>query len=435
MLIVGAGLTGLAVAQRLESRGCDDYLLVESECRPGGWAKTDWDGLYGSDRAVHALYFRDPAIRDLVDGLLSGRWVAHNKNCIVDSRGVRTPFPFHANLYGRPPEVVEECLLGLRHAWSHRDVSDTRPITFADWVDANYGFGVAKHFMEPYNTKMWTVPPSQMGHDWLGRFRSDVEPSRILAGALRPIDSDIGLNAKFFYPERGISEVSDALASGLSRAPRFSSRVVGVDVGQRLAWLDDGTGLKYETMISTVPLTTMAGLVGDLPGPVLSAASRLESMDLVLVDVGFADAPPSDVHWAYLPDPDILAYRLQLCHVFSPLLAPPGHGLYCLEIAHSRHRPLPATPIRDRVIADLVRSGWLRSPDVTFYRERRLPCAYVIPRVDAAADAELVRHHLGAHGIYSIGRYGKWTYSNMEDALIDGRAMADTLLAGEPVLV
>ena len=115
-MILGAGLTGLAAAARLEELGESDYLLVEKEDRPGGWATTDWTGAYGADKGVHVLYFRDDEVRGHVEELLGGKWIRHEKRCVVDSGGIRTPFPFHANLHGRPPEVVEECVAGLRIA-------------------------------------------------------------------------------------------------------------------------------------------------------------------------------------------------------------------------------------------------------------------------------------------------------------------------------
>ena len=111
-------------------------------------------------------------------------------------------------------------------------------------------------------------------------------------------------------------------------------------------------------------------------------------------------------------------------------MSPAGHGLYIVEIAHSPCRPLPKTSIKQRVLADLLRLGWLRSKnDVTFVRERHLPCAYAVPLVGSAPRATSLRRSLEALDIYSIGRYGGWKYSNMEDAMIDGRAAADRLLA------
>ena len=75
----------------------------------------------GADRGIHVLYFREPRLQDLVEELLEGDLLRHDKRCVIDSGGVRTPFPFHANLFGRPLDVVEECLAGLWEASLRRN--------------------------------------------------------------------------------------------------------------------------------------------------------------------------------------------------------------------------------------------------------------------------------------------------------------------------
>ena len=126
----------------------------------------------------------------------------------------------------------------------------------------------------------------------------------------------------------------------------------------------------------------------------------------------------------------MLAYRAHAVHALSPEMMPKGHGLFCLEISHSRHRPLPPGDLKRRVVDDLVRTGWIADPaDVVFVRERRFANSYVLPRVGFKEDAALVRAHALTHDIRSIGRYGEWKYCNQEDALVDGRSAALELAA------
>jgi UDP-galactopyranose mutase len=426
VFIVGAGLAGLSAAYHLEAKGCTNLVIVEAEDRPGGWAKTDWTGPWGADRAIHVFYFRSPEMHRWVGELLGGRWREHVKRCVIDSGGIRTPFPYHANLNGRPTEVVIECLRGLWEASLARSKPHEPPVTFADWIALSNGPGVAKHFMDPYNTKMWTVPPSEMGWEWMGDFIPAPEPARIIEGALTESDSRMGLNATFHYAPLGASELASALAARV-RPIRYDRRLVEIDARAHVATLDDGTRVRYEALVSTMPLRALAKLLEPLPAAASGAAHRLESIDLVLADVGFVDAEPTDTHWAYLPDSDVLAYRLHVVHALSLEMMPPGCGLYCLEISHSRHRPLPAGVMRAQVVDDLVRTRWLRSADqVRFYRERRFPCSYVLPRVGFQHDAAQVRAHAESFGIHSIGRFGHWKYCNQEDALVDGLRFAES---------
>jgi UDP-galactopyranose mutase len=54
--------------------------------------------------------------------------------------------------------------------------------------------------------------------------------------------------------------------------------------------------------------------------------------------------------------------------------------------------------------------------------------AYVI--YDAWRDKNLNKIHqrLQEHSIHSVGRYGEWKYSSMQEAVLDGKATAQTLL-------
>jgi protoporphyrinogen oxidase len=424
----------LSAAYNLEAAGTTDYLLIEAENRPGGWAKTDWTGPYGSDRAVHALYFRDSRIEGWVRELLDDSWITHRKRCLVDSTGVRTPFPFHANLYGRPRQVVEECLSGLWQASLEQSRLPATPATFADWINLSYGAGVAAHFMNPYNSKMWTVPPSAMEWQWTAGFVPTISPDRILAGALKPLESGFGWNATFHYPHRGLSALSDALASRV-KPIRYGVALSGILPADGVALLSDGSSIEYSRLVSTIPLKSIFGLFRPEPYEVAGALSRLEALDLVLIDIGFRGRPDDDVHWVYLPDADILPYRLQLVHSFSDALVPSGCGLYCAEVSHSVHRPLPSGSLSDRVIDDLIRTGWLQSRDqVEFVRERRFPCAYVIPRLGHGKDVATLREYLLRWNIWSVGRYGEWKYSNMEQALLDGERAAELVMAEDVVV-
>jgi protoporphyrinogen oxidase len=428
ILIVGAGLTGLSTAFHLEKRGFKNYRLIEAEGVPGGWARTDWGGEYGADRGGHVLYFRNDRIRDWVSHLIGGDWTLFDKHCLIDSGGVRTPFPFHANLHGRPPEVVESCLAGLRQAIARGGLKES-PATFEEWNLQHFGSGVNVHFMHPYNSKMWTVPPSEMDSHWMGNFIPTVSWQRVVAGARRSLDGRIGLNSTFYYPKRGLSILAEALASEVSRI-EYNIALVDVIATDNTAILSDGTEQKYSHLICTLPLKTLGSMLRSPSLAAHPALKRLEAVDLLLADVGFRGPEVSDVHWVYFPDPEVLGFRLQLLHALSPELAPAGHGLYCLEISHSRHRPLPTGDLRHRIISDLIRLGWLRSEDqVTFYRERRLRDAYILPRVGFQKDAAALKDELDQLAIISVGRYGDWKYSNMEDALLDGARTAERILS------
>ncbi len=80
----------------------------------------------------------------------------------------------------------------------------------------------------------------------------------------------------------------------------------------------------------------------------------------------------------------------------------------------------------EREAADgLVRCGMIaRREDVLFARARDLPNAYVLYDKDYGPSRDALLAWLEAQGIHTAGRYGRWEYSSMEDAMIAGRDVA-----------
>jgi protoporphyrinogen oxidase len=74
---------------------------------------------------------------------------------------------------------------------------------FEEWIYSTLGSGIAKHFMLPYNEKLWTVSPKELSCEWMGRFVPGTSLEQILDGALSDHSRNIGYNASFGYPLKG----------------------------------------------------------------------------------------------------------------------------------------------------------------------------------------------------------------------------------------
>src|SRR5207244_9817811 len=98
-----------------------------------------------------------------------------------------------------PEEAMLECLVGLIE--SQTIDRDRAYRNFEEWVLARFGAGVAKHFMVPYNLKVWATPLARMGFYWIAERVAVVDWKKALETTLRPKVTDWGPNATFGYPE------------------------------------------------------------------------------------------------------------------------------------------------------------------------------------------------------------------------------------------
>lgn len=420
MVVLGAGLTGLAAGLELERRRVP-YRVFERGSAVGGHALTVEEAGYRFDRTGHLLHLRSDELRAEVADWLDGDFETIERRSVVFTHGVYTRYPFQANTLGLPAEVAYECLLGFVQADAARDASV--PTNFEEYCRKHFGAGFSRHFMLPYNEKLWGIPAREITTTWCDRFVPRPKLEDVIAGAVGLADPKLGYNARFLYPRRGIGELGRGLARRVANVS-LDSAVKRIDAEQRLLELD-GRSVRYDVLINTAPLPALLRLFTRLPGEVGSALGRLRATPLYYLDVALATPAGRDFHWAYVPEPKYPFYRVGCYSHFSSQMAPPGKANLYVELA-SREEPDLASAL-PAVLPGLIEMGVIRSPsDVAFARLRKLDPAYVI--YDAAREGALatIAPFLNEHGVISTGRYGGWNYSSMEDALLFGRTAATT---------
>src|SRR5438445_5745966 len=158
--------------------------------------------------------------------------------------GVFTPYPFQANIFGLPREVVLDCLLGLLKAkypaeFGLKQAAEP-PRNFHEWVSINFGEGIARHFMVPYNEKLLGVSLDELRPEYAERFIPRPSLEDVIKGALGFSRESLGYNAKFVYPrEGGISALPRAFARAIKIPPLYKTIVKQVDLRTRTVTLSD----------------------------------------------------------------------------------------------------------------------------------------------------------------------------------------------------
>jgi protoporphyrinogen oxidase len=360
-------------------------------------------------------------MRAWIQSLLPDRLRAVRRNSRVFSHGVYTRYPYQANTFGLPPQVAYECLTGYLEA-REREASAPEPANFEQFCLKHFGRGFSEHFMIPYNAKLWGVHPREITAEWCSRFVPRPKLEDVLAGAVGLNDRELGYNADFLYPERGIGELTDALGAGLPGPLHLRHAPLAIDWRARKLRFADGE-VPYQVLISTAPLDALVKLLVDAPAEVTRAAERLVCNPLLYLDVALDRPCGIDMHWAYVPEPRYPFYRVGCYSNFSELMAPPGKaGLY-VELS-SRETP-DMRALLPEVIAGLTDMRIIDKPeDVRFAELRRIDHAYVVFNHDYYKALHVLRPFLEEQRIVCAGRYGGWNYSSMEDALMFGREAA-----------
>jgi UDP-galactopyranose mutase len=431
-VVIGAGPSGLSAAYHLNS---GPVLLLEGEERVGGLCRSVYDGDFIFDQAGHIMFTRDPSIMEMYTKLLGDNLHWQDREAWVytqtDAGGVYTRYPFQAAFYGLPVETVTECLIGAIEA-QYGAGSTQQPRNFEEFIYRHWGTGIAKHFMVPYNQKLWAVPLSEMAFEWLGSRVPQPKIEDMIVGALRPQPKPMGPNARFGYPLRGGFE---ALMRGFlpllatrNVEIQYNSWVSAVSPRRHILRLATGEEIGYGRLLSSMPLPALIQAIGDeAPMAVRDAARLLRKVSVRCVNVGIGRGDITDKHWVYYHQ-DTVFHRIFVQSNASPYCQPPGTTGLTAEITYSEYKPLPEEGLEERVLADFKRVGMLRDDDeILCLNQVDIPYAYVVQDHARPAAVQTIRDWLATQDIYLCGRYAEWEYYNSDNAIASGRTAAQQL--------
>jgi protoporphyrinogen oxidase/glycosyltransferase involved in cell wall biosynthesis len=483
-VVIGAGPTGLSAAYHLGANS----LLLDQNPTIGGWCRSIVDNGFTFDYAGHIMFSNDPYVHELYRKLLGDNVHWQDREAWIYSKSVYTRYPFQGALYGLPPDVLKECIIGAIEArfgsvkaekpkkiedavakaassspsvGKAESITDDLPLTdccadgiaecevsladsasltlgtqksdepknFEEFIYKVWGAGVAKHFAIPYNRKLWAVPLTEMETSWLGGRVPLPDLEEMIDGALRPVAKPQGPNARFGYPLKGgFQALMDGFLPLLQGDMKLNAKVVKVVPSRHEVHLADGSVHRYRQLISTMPLTKLVDMIGtEAPISVQQAARRLRHVSVRCVNIGVARENVTDKHWIYYPE-DTVFHRIFVQGNASPHCNPPGgFGITC-EITYAPTKPLPCDgeDLIDLCIRDCIRVGLLREDDVVLARNQvDMPFAYVVYDHARKQAVETIREFMTSRDIVLVGRYSEWEYYNSDHAFLAGRKGAD----------
>jgi len=422
-LIVGAGISGLATAAFLRDK---DLLVLEADREIGGYCKTIKDSGFTWDYSGHFFHFKHPDIEAWLRERMPGQDIRTvHKNSFIAYKGGLIDFPFQKNIHQLPQAEFIECLHDLYFARSSdvpREKGKAPEGNFKEMLYARFGRGIAERFLIPYNEKLYACDLGTLDRDAMGRFFPHADLTDIVRNMVTPDNATY--NATFTYPAGGAIEYVKALASAVkTESIALEERLLSIDLKNRVA-KTNRREIAFDRLVSSAPFNQLVAMTG------LSHDASVFTWNKVLVfNLGFDRKAATGRHWVYFPDKGTSFYRIGY---YDNIFDADRLSLY-VELGYPRDAtlgPKEIEALKARVLADLAKEGVIDGHKLVAQHSVVMDPAYVhITRASMAEHTRLSRI-LRAHGVYSIGRYGGWTYCSIEDNIVEARALAGDFDAG-----
>ncbi len=473
IVILGAGPTGLGAAYRLKELGYSNFVIFERHPYVGGLSHSFKDAQgFTWDIGGHVMFSHYSYYDRCFEALMGDEYTLNNRESWVRMFDRWVPYPFQNNVRYLPKEACYECLSGLIRAQAARasGASHADAANFGEFIDSVFGEGIAKHFMRPYNFKVWAYPPERMNKHWIGERVAVIDTDRALRNVILGLDDfGWGPNNQFKFPRAGgTGEFYRRFGPVLGLTPdgreapgshiRLNKEVVSIDADAKTVTFADGAVEPYDLLISTMPLDLLCTRVlresAARPGVPLEtiarAASGLLHSSGYMVGIGLRSrtpgaGTPSTMSWMYFPESNCPFYRVTYLSNYSPFMTPDKDNFYSLlcEVSESPAKPTPGDENRNprAVIDDVIRgleNAGLFEPGERdnivstwcYYADY----SYPTPSVDRDDILTRVIPWLEARHIFSRGRFGMWKYevANTDHSLMQGVELVNRLILAEP---
>jgi len=419
--ILGGGVAGVLTARTLRARGYDVHVFEKDE-RIGGLCRSDViEGFVYDVAGGHVLHSRDRTV--LADMLRAcDDTVGIERNTKIYHHGRYVKYPFENGLADLPPQHNYECLKGYVDAYVARAAGAPEPQNFRDWILWRFGDGIARHFMWPYNEKIWSVDLRTVSSEWCSGKVPEAPLDDVIKGSIGLESEGYTHQALFHYPRRGGFETFvHAFARGFEDRIRTSTPVREVVVRERGFEVN---GEKFDRMVNTLPLRFLFDVLRPAPpAEIRDALAGVKHLSLSTVFVAI-DAPDiAPYSWIYLPHPeDGPMNRITYAHRYSPENAPPGCSSVLAEITSVGGEGSPDLPELERtVVRGLEKMGSLSSDRVRFTRSHFSEYAYPLYDLGFSQRIGRVLDWLDRSGIPSIGRFARYTYVNTDQVYMQVR--------------
>ena len=429
--ILGGGLAGISSAYHLNDNL--EVSVYEKSEITGGLLRTDEKKGYFFDFGPHIYFHKDPYFLEIFKK--SVNLVGYEERIAKAAQWSfkkLIEYPYSLHLMGLPESVVAECVSDFISCQVEiaKGFSPS-PKNYDEYCREYYGNGLNRHFMQKYSKKMWTIPPTEIDIDWVGKAVKMPDFREVIRGSIEKRSLSAHFIQEFFYPTRMGAQ---ALINGLERMCsknkiiNTKKEVCEINLQSKNILFKDGSSTNYELIISSIPLPELKKIIVNLPKKIIDAIDKLNKLSVLLLNIGGKFIKNNPYHWIYFDQDDALFRRIHYPSKLSDYMAPKGMQSIQMEISYSKFDPLKKSPdiILEKCCNQLYENGFLSSrgvPELSFTRQ--IDYAYAIMDKNRKKNVPIIREFLHKNGFLTCGRFGEWDYIWTDKVLHSGKSAAE----------
>ena len=263
----------------------------------------------------------------------------------------------------------------------------------------------------------FTIDLDNLDADAMGRFFPYADKEDIIRNFRQ--SKNESYNGSFLYHKGGAIEYVHALERDLdTNKIVLNERVVSIDMKKHVIETNKRT-IQYDHLISTIPFTRLLQLC-QFP----YNQKVLTSNKVLVFNLGFeGKGLDTKNHWIYFPEKKYCFYRVGF---YSNIIPSDRMSLY-VEIGFNSNATIDINKMLARTLEDLYKAHIVGEERLISWHSVVMNPAYVHINKQGIEEVTRCKEELAHYDIYSIGRYGSWNYSSIEDNMKEAIQLTSTI--------
>jgi len=416
-LIIGAGISGLTIANFLK----EDYLIIEKENEIGGYCRTIKKGDFIWDYAGHFFHFKTDEFKKIFMDKIDKNDIIYKDKCTkILYQDKLIDYPFQTNIHELDKNEFIDCLYDLFNKEEKENYDN-----FLDMLYGKFGKSIVEKFLKPYNEKLYACDLQTLDKDAMGRFFPYANINQIINNMKK--NEDVSYNNSFLYPKNGAGSFIDILYNNLNKENvLLNTTISSIDMDKKIAIDNNGQEYEFEYLINTAPLNHFLPLFNNKE--LLKLKEELSYNKVLVFNLGFNKKSKYDKeHWMYIPNKKCNYYRIGF---YDNILDSNKLSMY-IEIGYSKNSKITQKDIEEQLkltLKNLKEQNIIDNETILEeYVSIVMDPAYVHINGNTDAKVSELKENFAKNNIYTIGRYGGWTYCSMEDCMLEAKKLSEII--------
>lgn len=408
--VIGAGISGLSVAQLLKNR--HEVVVYEAEDRPGGMIKCDRiEGYLFHRTGGHVFNTKMSHVMDFFWSFFDKEkefLKAERNSCVCMDSHLFVPYPIENHLYFFEDSIVKAVVDDLIKIKNDGNLKEDD--NFEDFLIKRFGRTLYNMYFQPYNEKIWRKSLKNVPLSWLEGKLPMPSVEEILFNNIKKVEEKQFVHSSFYYAiNNGSQFIADRFAEGLNI--KYNTPISSVKQTENGKWILDNQ--EYDKIVFCGNIKQLPTITDVLNEQEKNIISKLESHGTTSVLCEIDENPYS---WIYMPSRDYDSHRIICTGNFSS--SNNGNNKRCSATIE----------FTDYIEQDKILDNLKKIPYHPHYIAHHYEkYTYPIQDMKTRTYMEQIKKTLEYNNIYLCGRFAEWEYYNMDVCMASAMKLCNRL--------